>query len=102
MASVAIIAPISPVDRLGDVKAEIARLTDIAKFLEAEIAADGSGVYEGSAYRAAVSVVADSKSLDVKAAEAKLRSMGVDGRWFSKNMKPRRGYTTVRVTERKA
>jgi len=102
MASVATITPISPVDRLGEVKAEIARLTEIAKFLEAEIAIAGAGVYEGDAFRAAVSVVADTKTLDAKAAETKLRSMGVDGRWFSKNMKTRRGYTSVRVTERKA
>ena len=102
MAVAATIQPIPAVDRLGDIKAEIARLTEIAKFLEGEIVAQGAGAYEGTAYRAAVSVVSETKALDVKAAEAKLRSMGVDGRWFAKNMKTRRGYTAVRVSPIKA
>ena len=98
----ATITTISPVDRLGDIKAEIARLGEIAKFLEAEIKELGEGAHEGDTFRATVSEIAPRTSLDAKAAEAKLRELGVDGRWFSKNQKTTRGYTSVRVYARKA
>jgi hypothetical protein len=49
-----------------------------------------------------VSEIAERTSLCPKAAEAKLREMGVDGRWFSKNQKTTKGYTTVKVVARKA
>jgi len=52
--------------------------------------------------RATVSDVAERQSLCPKAAEAKLRELGVDGRWFSKNQKTTKGYTTVKVVARKA
>lgn len=101
MATVAAITPISPVDRLGDIRAEIARLKEVEAFLIDEVKSLGEGAHEGDAYRAAVSTVADRKTLDPKAAEAKLRDLGVDGRWFSKNQKLVKGYTTVRVSARK-
>ena len=96
------IANVSPVDRLGDVKAEIARLKDIEAFLIEEIKALGVGAHDGDTFRASVSEVAERQSLDSKAAEAKLRELGVDGRWFSKNQKVTKGYTTVKVVARKA
>ena len=96
------ISHISPVDRLGDIKAEIARLKDIEAFLIEEIKALGAGAHDGDQFRASVSEVAERQSLDAKAAEAKLRELGVDGRWFSKNQKTSRGYTTVKVVARKA
>ncbi|MEN9936010.1 MAG: hypothetical protein RLZZ387_2589 [Chloroflexota bacterium] len=96
------IANVSPVDRLGDVKAEIARLKDIEAFLIEEIKALGVGAHDGDTFRASVSEVAERQSLDVKAAEAKLRELGVDGRWFSKNQKVTKGYTTLKVVARKA
>ena len=103
MATVAAtISNISPVDRLGDIKAEIARLKEIEAFLTDEIKALGAGAHEGDLFRATVSEVAERQSLDVKAAEAKLRELGVDGRWFSKNQKTTKGYTTVKVVARKA
>jgi hypothetical protein len=98
----AFISNISPVDRLGDVKAEIARLKEIEAFLIDEIKALGAGAHDGDLFRATVSDVAERQSLDVKAAEAKLRELGVDGRWFSKNQKVTKGYTTVKVVARKA
>ena len=49
-----------------------------------------------------MSEIAERSSLDPKAAEAKLRELGVDGRWFSKNQKIIKGYTTVKVVARKA
>lgn len=101
MATLPSISPVSPIDRLGDIRAEIARLKEIEAFLIDEVKALGAGAHEGDAYRAAVSVIEDRKTLDPKAAEAKLREMGVDGRWFSKNQKLVKGYTTVRVSARK-
>jgi len=100
--AVSTIPYISPVDRLGELKADIARLTATAKLLEDAIKEDGVGAYEGDLFRAAVSEVAERQSLCAKAAEAKLRELGVDGRWFSKNQKTTKGYIVVRVSARKA
>ena len=100
--STATISNIHPADRLGDIKAEIARLSEIAKFLDGEIKALGAGAHEGDLFRATVSEVAEGSTLDAKAAEAKLRELGVDGRWFSKNQKVRKGSTSVRVVARKS
>ena len=103
MATVAAnISNISPDERLGDSKAEIARLKEVEAFLLEEIKDLGAGAHEGDTFRATVSVVAERQSLDAKAAEAKLRELGVDGRWFSKNQKTTKGYTTVKVVARKA
>ena len=78
MATVAAnISNISPVDRLGDIKAEIARLKDIEAFLLDEIKDLGAGAHEGDTFRATVSEIAERTSLCPKAAEAKLREMGV-------------------------
>jgi len=98
----ATITNISPVDRLGDIKAEIARLKEVEAFLIEEIKDLGAGAHNGDTFRATVSEIAERQSLDAKAAEAKLRELGVDGRWFSKNEKTTKGYTTVKVVARKA
>lgn len=98
----ATIQNIHPADRLGDIKAEIARLKDIEAFLTGEIEALGIGAHDGSLFRATVSEVAEGSTLDAKAAEAKLRELGVDGRWFSKHQRVRKAYTTVRVVARKS
>ena len=90
------------VDRLGDVKAQIADLKKIEAELAARLIEAGEDAIDGRAYRATVSQVAERNSLDAKAAEAKLRELGVDGRWFSKNQKTTKGYTTVKVVGRKA
>ena len=92
----------SAVDELGEIRAQIAELKEAEKALVERVKAFGAGAYEGDFYRAAVSEVAESKSLDPKAAEAKLRELGVDGRWFSKNQKVRKGYTAIKVSARKA
>jgi hypothetical protein len=90
------------VDRLGDIKAQIAELKAVEANLINLLVNSGEGVVEGSTFRATVSPVAERQSLDAKAAEAKLRELGVDGRWFSKNQKTTKGYTTVKVVARKA
>ena len=90
------------VDRLGDIKAQIAQLKEVEADLVARIAQSGSDAIDGRFFRATVSAVAERRSLDAKAAEAKLRELGVDGRWFSKNQKTAKGYTTVKVVARKS
>lgn len=90
------------VDRLGDIKAQIADLKKIEADLVQRLIDAGSDAIDGRFYRATVSQVAERQSLDAKAAEAKLRELGVDGRWFSKNQKTAKGYTTVKVVARKA
>lgn len=90
------------VDRLGDVKAQIAELKAVEANLIAMIINTGTDAIDGSLFRATVSQVAERQSLDAKAAEAKLRELGVDGRWFSKNQKTSKAYTTVKVVARKA
>jgi hypothetical protein len=92
----------NPIDALGDIKAEIANLTAIAKIYEAQIKDLGVGAHDGDLFRGTVSEVAERSSLCPKAAEAKLRELGVDGRWFAKNQKVAKGYTVVKVVARKA
>ena len=89
-------------DRLGDIKAQIADLKKIEADLIERLINSEQDVVEGTAYRASISHVAERTSLDAKAAEAKLRELGVDGRWFAKNQKVAKGYTTVRVAARKS
>lgn len=98
----ATIEPASIIDRLGDIRAQIANLKAIEEELIAQVKELGAGAHEGAAYRATVSEVAERSTLDPKAAEEKLRELGVDGRWFSKNQKTVRGYVTVKVAARKA
>lgn len=90
------------VDRLGDIKAQIADLKKIEAELAERLIASGEAAIDGRFYRATVVTTAESSSLDPKAAEAKLRELGVDGRWFSKNQKVRKGSTSVRVVARKS
>lgn len=92
----------NPIDALGDIKAEIANLTAIAKIYEAQIKDLGVGAHDGDLFRGTVSEVAERSSLCPKAAEAKLRELGVDGRWFSKNQKVAKGYTVLKIVARKA
>ena len=78
MTVVATITPISPVDRLGEIKAQIAELKAVEAFLIDEIKAMGAGAHEGAAYRASVSEVAARSAPDPKAMEEKLVELGVE------------------------
>lgn len=89
------------VDQLGDIKAKIATLKQAEARLTEALAQNGPGAYEGITFRATVSSTAASYSLDAKAAEEKLRELGVDGRWFSRHQKERKASTAVRVVARK-
>lgn len=90
------------IDQLGDIRAQIADLKAIEAALLEEVKALGAGAHEGAAYRATVSEVAARETLDPKAMEAKLRELGVDGRWFAKHTKAVAGYVSVKLTARKA
>ena len=94
----------SVVDRLGNIKAQIAELKAVEAKLVALLinATEAGDAIDGNTFRATVSTVAPRQSLDAKAAEAKLRELGVDGRWFAKNQKVAKGYTTVKVVARKS
>lgn len=94
------IRAISPVDRLGEIKAQIAALKEIEAALISEVRDLGVGAHDGDKFRASVAEVAERQSLDVKAAEAKLIELGVDGRWFAKHQKTTAAYTVVKVTSR--
>ena len=86
-ASIAKITSNHPVDRLGAIRAQIADLEAQAKPLTDELKAAGPGVTEGQLFKATVSEVAGREVIDPAAMEAKLREMGVDNRWFSRNTK---------------
>lgn len=101
MTAIRKIKAISPIDRLGDIRAQIADLKATEAFLLDEVKALGLGAHEGDLFRATVSQTADSLSLDPKAAEAKLIELGVDGRWFSRHQKTRAGSVAVRIVARK-
>lgn len=90
------------VDALGEIKAQIAALKEREAEFTARIIAAGPGAYEGLRFRATVSACDAAFSLDAKAAEEKLRELGVDGRWFSRHQKERKAYTAVRVAARKS
>lgn len=102
LAEVEAIRNVNPVDALGEIRAQIAALKESEEIYLAQIKAAGIGAHDGSLFRATVSEVADRESLDAKAMEAKLRELGVDGRWFTRNTKTTKGYVTVRVTARKS
>jgi hypothetical protein len=87
------------ITKLVDIRNQIAQLQNLEKMLAEEIKCLGEGRYEQGSHAATVYTVADRDSLDAKAMEAKLREMGVDNRWFSKNTKTTRGYTALKITE---
>ena len=92
----------NPVDELGRIRAQIANLKEVEALYLDQIKAAGVGSYDGAEFRATVVETAARESLDAKAMEAKLRELGVDGRWFTRNTKTTAGYVTVRVTARKS
>jgi hypothetical protein len=87
------------ITKLVDIRNQITQLQNLEKMLAEEIKTLGEGRYEQGSHAATVYTVADRESLDAKAMEAKLREMGVDNRWFSKNTKTTRGYTALKITE---
>ena len=86
------------IKQLVEIRNQIAELQNIEKMLAEEIKSLGNGRYEQDGHAATVYSVADRESYDAKAMEAKLRELGVDNRWFSKNTRTTRGYTALKIT----
>lgn len=82
------------------VREQIEELKKAEAKLVAEVKAQGAGKYVDGGFVATVYDVASSSSPDPKKMEKKLRELGVDDRWFSKNQKVRAGYTALRVTHK--
>jgi hypothetical protein len=89
-----------PVDRLGALRAQIADLESEAKPIVDELKTQGAGVYEGTLFRVKIAEVAGRESYDSAAMEAKLRSLGVDNRFFSKITKVSAPSLRLTVTDR--
>ena len=86
------------IDRLGAIQAQIANLEAEEKGLKEAVREFGDGAYEGSLFRATVST-AERRTLEAKAARAKLEELGVSPQWFSAHTKVAE-VTTVKVVAR--
>lgn len=95
-------AKLNLIDELGVVKAQIAELQAQEKTLIKRAKEElGTGSFDGDLFTASISKVEDRYTADATAMEKKLRELGVDNRWFSKNQKTISGYTSVRISARK-
>jgi hypothetical protein len=83
-----------PIDLLGEINAEIAKLEIVKSRLRDKIAKKGAGSYEGELFRATVSVY-DKKTLDMKAVKRKLSPQ-----FIRANTKTKKGVVRVEVTSR--
>lgn len=91
------------IDRLGEIKAQIADLQALADGVAADIKQRGPGKYEGDLFSATVSKVEDAWSADPKAISAKLKElMGAAAfdRFCAANQKKRAGYTSLTLNAR--
>lgn len=96
---------LTTVDRLGEIKAQIADLTKIHDAMSAEIKSSGPGRYEGEMFVATVSEVEERSSPDPKAVAEKLREVMGDDAYLSfvndaANRKTTAGYCTIRLASR--
>jgi hypothetical protein len=91
---------LSPVDRLGALRAQIAELSAVEKVLVEEIKSWGPGIHEAELFSATVAEILGRETLDVHACEEKLRELGVDGRWFAKHTKIGKASLRLTVTDR--
>lgn len=94
------ISAASPVDRLGQINAQIAELQEKAKILADEIKGWGPGVHAGDLFSATVAEIPGRESIDPKAMQAKLEELGVDGRWFARHLKVSKASIRLTVTDR--
>ena len=101
--SISRVSNLTDIDRLGELKAQIADLTKIADGLADEIKALGAGRHEGELFDATVSVVEDRYAADPKAISAKLKELLGDkafDRFCAANQKKTSGYTSLKLTAR--
>ena len=91
------------IDRLGEMKAQIADMTKQADELAAAVKAKGAGTHEGALFNATVTVVDERSVADPKAIEAKLAElMGKQAfeAFCKANQKRVAGYTALKLTSR--
>ena len=88
------------VDEMGVLKAQIADLEARYDAIAEAFKLFGDGKYAGELFSATVTTVAESRYLDAKTAEAKLRSLGVTELLFEENKKTKRGYTMLKLSHR--
>lgn len=89
-----------PADRLGALRAQIATLEAEAKIITDDLKARGPGEYEGQLFRVKIAEVAGRETINAAAMEEKLRDLGVDNRWFSRNTKVSPPTLRLTVTDR--
>lgn len=91
------------IDRLGELKAQIADMQDLADKLAKNIKEMGAGRHDGDLFSASVSKVDDRWSVDSKAVAVKLRElMGAEAydRFCAAHQKKTAGYTSLTLTAR--
>ena len=91
------------IDRLGEIKAQIADLEAIASKLSETIKDMGAGKHDGELFCATVTKVDEAWSADPKAISAKLKELMGDKAFESfckANEKKRAGYTTLKLSAR--
>lgn len=94
---------LTDIDRLGELRAQIADLTAAADELASGIKARGAGSHEGDLFTATVSVVEERSVADPKAIAGKLLDlMGQKAfdRFCAAHLKRVAGYTTLKLTAR--
>ena len=74
--------PASDIDRLGELKAQIANLKAEADAIEDAYRARGKGRYEGSLFVVSVADETLVSTFDAKQAKAKLLELGVTQQWI--------------------
>lgn len=91
------------IDRLGELKAQIADLTKLADELADAVKEMGAGQHEGELFSACVIKVEDRWAADSKAIAAKLKELMGDSaydRFCKANQKKSAGYTSLKLTAR--
>lgn len=89
-----------PVDRLGQLKAQIADLEREADQIADSLRAQGKGAYEGALFRASVAEETLVQTFDSAAAKARLLALGVAQSWIDGNVKISVRKATVKVVSR--
>jgi hypothetical protein len=97
------ISNLTDIDRLGELKAQIADIQSVADGLTATIKEMGAGKHDGEMFSATVSVIDERWSADPKAIATKLLEvMGREAfnRFTACHQKKTVGYTTLKLTAR--
>ena len=90
----------SRIDRLGELKAQIAALEAEADAIADSLRNQGAGKYDGALFRATVSDETLVQTFDAAAAKAKLLETGVPQSWIDGNVKVSIRKPTVKVVSK--